>query len=108
MAPIQTDDVVSRSYRGPDRRRGGSLGKLQRGVVRLVHSRLIAMFAIAFAVSWSFHLVDQVSEHRIERNQRIIVCTLTGVARAQELDGNKNTRVEVSPILKACEQREGK
>lgn len=107
MAKVQTDDVVSRYYSGPDRRRGGLLGQARRLLIKTVRSKWLAMFAIAFAVSWAFHEVDEVGQHRIERQQRITLCTLSGVANAQQ-HLPKGERVVVKPILEGCEKLQGK
>ena len=63
------------------------------------------MFIVAFAVSWSFHEFDEQQDKKIERQQRIMQCTIQGVADAQLLEGN---RTLVQPILQACEKQEGK
>jgi hypothetical protein len=114
MAEVQEEQVVSHQYHGPDRRRGGPLGALQRGVISLVRSKWIAMFAIAFAVSFAFAQVDNIGERRLERQQEVIVCTIKAVADAQigefehDREATKIPRVVVGPILKACEEQAGK
>lgn len=106
MAKVQTHDVVSRNYSGPDRRRSGLLGRARRLLINTVRSKWLAMFAIAFAVSWSFHQVDEVGQHRLERQQRITQCTIQSVAEQQQL--KPKDRVAVGPILQACEKQQGK
>jgi hypothetical protein len=114
MAEVQDHQVVSHHYVGPDRRRGGPLGTLQRGVIKLVRSKWIAMFAIAFAVSFAFAQVDNIGERRLERQQEVIICTIKGVADAQigayedDPEAVKIPRVVVGPILKGCEKQAGK
>lgn len=106
MAKVQTHDVVSYDYAGPDRRRSGLVGKLQRGLIWTVRSRWVAMFAVAFAVSFAFQQVDNIGERRVERQQRILTCVISGVANSQALTPEQ--RVKVTPILQVCEDREHK
>lgn len=87
-----------------DRRRGGVLGRSQRALVSVMRSRWVAMFVIAFAVSWAFHQVDEIGQHRLEHQQHVLTCTIEGVARAQTLSNN---RVTIGPILQACEKQVG-
>lgn len=110
MAEVQEHPVVSNDYDGPDRRGSGPLAKAQRWVIRLVRSRWIAMFAVAFAVSWSFNQVDNIGERKIEKAQRVTICVVKGVADAQTAAESLRhpPRTEVGPILQACEKREGK
>lgn len=103
---VQNDVVVCSSYCGPDRRRGG-LVRIERWVIKLVRSKWLAMFGIAFAVSWSFHEVDEVSQHRLERQQRVTICVIEGVASAQNA-APPGVRIRVAPILQACEKRQDK
>jgi hypothetical protein len=70
-----------------------------------MRSRWLATFVIAFAVSWSFHAVEKIADHKIERNQAVIECTITDVAKAQDMN---HRRVAVQPILKACKEQVGK
>lgn len=106
MAKVQVNDVVSRSYSGPDRRRSGILGAARRWLIKIVRSRWLAMFAIAFAVSWSFHLIDKKGQHRLEHQQRVTICVIKAVAIRQQV--TPNDRVVIGPILQACEEHGGK
>jgi hypothetical protein len=114
MAEVQEHQMVRDQYDGVDRRRGGPLGKLQRGVICIVRSKWVAMFFIAFAVSTAFAQVDNIGERRLERQQEVIVCVVRGVADSQigvyEADPDRIPirRVIVGPILKACEKQAGK
>lgn len=105
MAPVSSDHNVPDGNRPIDRRRVGALGHSQRLLISIVRSRWIAMFVVAFAVSWSFHIVDEKSRDRIERNQQIILCTMSRVAALQALGVR---RIDVGPILQACEYQQGK
>jgi uncharacterized protein (DUF427 family) len=75
-----------------------------------VRSKWIAMFAIAFAVSFAFQQVDNIGERRLERSQNITLCVVKGVADHQTMaqDVPNAPRVAVGPILKACEEQAGK
>lgn len=106
MAKVQANDVVSNAYCGPDRRNRGFLGRARRRLIAVVRNRWIAMFAIAFAVSWSFHEVDERGQHRIERQQRITLCVITGVATQQQF--HPHSRVIIGPILQVCQKQRGK
>lgn len=79
----------------------------ERFLSKVVRSRWLAMFAVAFAVSWSFHQVDEIQTHKLERTQRVLTCTIQGVAVMQQRAGTGG-RVRIAPILKACEKLEGK
>ena len=106
MAKIQTNDVVSPSYRGPDRRRSGPI-RLQRWIITLVRSRWAAAFITALAVSYCFHLLEIRSDRKIERAQAIIECVVYGVDKAQQ--GNPPPpRVNIGPILQQCQHHGGK
>jgi hypothetical protein len=76
-------------------------------LTRIMRSRWIASFIVAFAVSWSFHQADEIGQHRIERQQRVLACTVTGVANAQAKT-KPGERVVVRPILLKCEKQAGK
>lgn len=106
MAKVQAHDVVSDSYSGPDRRRGGILGRLERAVIFAVRSRWIAMFMVAFAVSWSFHVVEGHADAKLERQQNINVCVIKSVAEQQRIIPH-GQRVSVGAILTRCEKLEG-
>lgn len=106
MAEVQSDNVVSRDYRGPDRRRGGILGKLERGLIKTVRSRWLAMFVVAFAVSYGFQQVDNIGERRLERQQKITLCVIDAVAKAQRVQ--PHLRTNVGSILEVCEERRSK
>jgi hypothetical protein len=69
-----------------------------------MRSRWLASFVVAFAVSWSFHEVDEHGDQKIERAQRISTCTIRGVAWIQDMGGSPNIAV----ILKGCEELEDK
>lgn len=89
----------------PDRRRGGPLGRAERVLVGVMRSRWVASFIVAFAVSWAFHQVDEISQHRIERQQDVLTCTIEGVAHQQSLTAK---RVSIQPILQQCDKQVGK
>lgn len=105
MAEVQADNVVSAGHPDPDRRRGGFLGKFERATIKLVRSRWVAMFAVAFAVSWCFHVVEERSDRKIERTQQTVECTLNRVIQAQ---AQSHRRIAVGPILEACEKQPDK
>lgn len=107
MVKVQTHHIVSRDYRGPDRRRSGFLGRARRRLISLVRNRWVAMFGIAFAVSWSFHQVDERSQRRVEVQQRVIMCVIQDVALLQEVTP-QGERINVRAILEACRKHEGK
>lgn len=107
MEQVQSDDVVSTYYRGPDRRRGGILGRVERLTIRLVRSRWVAMFAIATAVSWGFHVVEKRSDDKIESQQRVTVCVIDTVARQQPTTPI-GQRISVSTVLQQCQKHKGK
>jgi hypothetical protein len=106
MAKVQMDDVVSRNYCGPDRRSRSFLGQARRLLIIIVRSKWLAMFAIAFAVSWSFHEVDERGQHQLERQQRVTICVIKAVAIQQQ--ATPDNRVIIGPILQACEKHGGK
>jgi hypothetical protein len=109
MGQVQGHEHLSDDSVTADRRRGGAVNRGHRWLIRLVRSRWVAMFAVAFAVSWSFHQVDEISRHRLERQQRVMQCTIQGFATAQALLSNNSTqRVTVKPILERCEKQQGK
>jgi hypothetical protein len=80
---------------------------LTRMAINVARSRWLAMFAIAFAVSWSFHQVDEIGQHRLERQQRITQCTIKEVA-FQQSEADSGMRIAVKPILQQCEKQAGK
>lgn len=106
MGEVCTEQVVSDGYRGPDRRRQGLLGKLERATIGLVRSKWIAALVTAFVVSWCFHVVEKHSDRKVEHTQNVLKCTITQVGAAQGLNGRH--RVSVTPILEACEKQAGK
>jgi hypothetical protein len=61
----------------------------------------------AFAVSWGFHVVDERADRKIERQSAILECTIQGMASKQALT-DPSERVDMRPILQACEKHEGK
>jgi hypothetical protein len=104
MDPLQDDPCLPDDGANADRgRRTG----LERTLVCAMRSKWVAMFIVAFAVSWSFHQVDEVSQHRLEREQHITQCTIAAVADAQS-KLKTGERVIVRPILQACEKQVGK
>jgi hypothetical protein len=105
MGELQKNECVCNCRPDFDRRRGGSLNRGRRLLIAIVRNRWLAMFAIAFAVSWSFHEVDERGEEKVERSQRILHCTIQGVATEQAAT---QSWVDVGPILQACEKQEGK
>lgn len=106
MAEVQIDnDLRNDGYDGADRRRTGVVARGRRLLVLIIRSRWIAMFAIAFAVSWSFHQVDEISQHRLEQQQRVTLCVIKAVV-VQQLESDD--RVTIGPILQACEKHSGK
>lgn len=106
MAKVQSNDVVSAAYCGPDRRRGGPV-RLQRWIITLVRSRWVAAFVTAFVVSYSFHALETRTDHKIERQQQLTMCVIKGVDEAQRQVG-PSVRVELGPILQQCEKQPGK
>jgi hypothetical protein len=108
MDQVQDNSCLPDDCPTVDRRRGGFIGRTQRIVIAVVRSRWLAMFAIAFAVSWSFHQVDEIGQHRLERQQRITRCVIEGVATAQTNAVPLGQRVEVEPILQVCTKQVGK
>lgn len=108
MAQVPSNnDLHQRDSAGHDRRSNSSLNRFRRGLIRIVRSRWIAMFAISFAVSWSFHEVDEQQDRKHARQLRIVECTIQGVATEQAAwPGNR--RVAVGPILELCIKQEDK
>lgn len=106
MDQVPSHKRLSHRDRAPDRRRRDPVGRARRTLIGIVRSRWVAMFAIAFAVSWSFHQVDEVQEKRLKRSQAVLECTISGVAEKQRKDGLR--RVDVGAILEACEKHGGK
>ena len=106
MEEPSSDTVVSPSYRGTDRRRSGPLNKLERAIIHMVRSKWVAAFVTAFVVSWSFHVVEERADRRLERQQGVTVCVIQGVATQQQL--RPRYRVSVAAVLQACEKHEGK
>jgi hypothetical protein len=104
VAEVQTNKRVRDSSSDPDRRRGGPLNRVRRGLIWLIHNRWVAMLMVAFAVSWSFHEVDELQEREHERQMEIMACTIAGVAQAQAISTD---RIRVGPILEACQKRAG-
>lgn len=100
MGSLPINDCVPND--GADRPERKSL--LTRLIHRIVHSRWLAMFVVAFAVSWAFHQVDEIARHRIEHQQSILACTIEGVAVAQAT-ARPGVRVAVQPILDQCTKR---
>lgn len=105
MAEVQGNDNL-RDGRTGDRRRAGAIGRGRRLLISIVRSKWIAMFAIAFAVSWSFHQVDEISQHRLEHQQRVTLCIIRAVVVQQQLE--PDNRVAIGPILQVCEKHSGK
>ena len=107
MAEVQSNQRLRDGDRLPDRREHSRLNRVRRAAVSCARNRWVAMFIVAFSVSWAFHQVDEVGQHRIERQQRILTCTIEGVAIEQTKVG-EGQRVPVGPILQACEKHGGK
>lgn len=105
MVSLPGNDHVSHDDPNADRRRRGPVGRARRLIITIVRSRWIAMFVVAFAVSWAFHQIEEIQNHKLERQQRIISCTITGVAHQQS---TYPTRVQVEPILQRCTNQQGK
>lgn len=106
MAEVQGNNNLRDDRDGGDRRRSGVIGRGRRLLTSLIRSRWVAMFAIAFAVSWSFHQVDEISQHRLEQQQRITLCVIQAVVIQQQI--YPSNRVSIGPILQACEKHDGK
>jgi hypothetical protein len=105
MDPVQNnnslpDDRTRSDHPGCPSVREGLLTKIMR-------SRWIAMFVIAFAVSWSFHQADEIGQHRLEHQQDVLACTIKGVSDAQSMV-QSGERIQVRPILLKCEKQAGK
>jgi hypothetical protein len=106
MAKVDTNDVVSSSYVGPDRRRSSPLRRIERLIIRMVRSKWVAAFVTAIMVSWCFHIVEERADKKLAVQQYITDCTVTKVAEVQAFGGRR--RVEVAPILEACKKQAGK
>jgi hypothetical protein len=106
MGQVQNNPHLFDDDGGADRRRSDVLGRAQQVLNAVIHSKWVAMFAVAFAVSWAFHQVDEIGQHRLETQQRIMQCTLEGIAAAQ-VGLQPGNRVPVAPILERCEKQHG-
>ena len=109
MEKVPRNHNVSVGNPSPDRRRGG-VHKVERCLIKVVRSKWVASFIVAFAVSWGFHVVEERADQKIEKQQRLTICVIDGVDHAQRepsfLDGG--SRVQIRPILQACQERYGK
>lgn len=104
MDPLQDDPCLLDDDANANH---GRRADLEGMLICIMRSKWLAMFVIAFAVSWSFHQVDEVSQHRLEHQQRITQCTIAGVVDAQSV-AKVGERIEVRPILLKCEKQVGK
>jgi len=68
-----------------------------------VRSKMVATVAIAFAVSWGFHLVEKRTDQRLEREHRVLECVVSNTAHEQ-LFLQPGERVPLLPILDKCEK----
>lgn len=103
MGEIRTDEVVSDDYRGPDRRRPGLLGKIERATIHMVRSKWVASFIVAVAVSWCFHIVEDKNDRKLEHQQEVTLCVVQRVHSQPPLP-----KRSVERILQQCEKQEGK
>lgn len=76
-------------------------------IMRIIRSRWTAMTAVAFAVSFSFHLVERHTDSKIQAQSNLTHCV---VIRISEQSSNNWTTFQIDSrqILKDCEEHRSK
>lgn len=69
-----------------------------------IHSRLLSVIVIAFAVSWGFHIVERRTDKRIAQEQAVLSCVIKTTADLQ----GQIPRLNLRGILDDCEAKERK